>query len=391
MGTYAAERKPALYAGDHALKRAQQLRPLLESHAESHDASGQLDGAVIDALHDNGLFGLWVPAALGGSELDPVRSLEVIEAVAHSDPSTAWVMMAAALTTGCAGAYLADDAVAQMFGGERFPVTAGQGSRPGRAVSVEGGYRLTGSWNFGSGLKHASYVHSLAQIEGSGLFRIFIVPVGQAQIDRTSWDVMGLRGTGSLDYRFDDIFVPAGFSYASTSVSSSRGGRLYGLGTLQFALVAHCGWALGVARRLLDELVRSRGSRPFPPGDLEVFQSELAGAEAAARSSRAFVFDAWNDIWNALAAGDEVTRRQRTAIRLATHNATRSAVQVSEFVYRSAGTASLRAGVIQRFYRDMHAGAQHVTSGPGVLRECGRELAGLAGDAQWVNLVLVGG
>ena len=391
MGTYAAERKPALYAGDHALKRAQQLRPLLESHAESHDASDQLDGAVIDALHDNGLFGLWVPAALGGSELDPVRSLEVIEAVAYSDPSTAWVMMAAALTTGCAGAYLADDAVAQMFGGERFPVTAGQGSRPGRAVSVEGGYRLTGSWNFGSGLKHASYVHSLAQIEGSGLFRIFIVPVGQAQIDRTSWDVMGLRGTGSLDYRFDDVFVPAGFSYASTSVSSSRGGRALRLGHASVrasrALRMGAGGGPAAARRT-REVPRKR---PFPPGDLEVFQSELAGAEAAARSSRAFVFDAWNDMWNALAAGDEVTRRQRTAIRLATHNATRSAVQVSEFVYRSAGTASLRAGVIQRFYRDMHAGAQHVTSGPGVLRECGRELAGLAGDAQWVNLVLVGG
>jgi len=391
VGTCAAERKSALYTSDDALSRAEQLRSLLESHAGSHDANGQLDGAVVDALHDNGLFGLWVPAALGGSELDPVRSLEVIEAVAYGDPSTAWVMMAAALTTGCAGAYLADEAVAQMFEGERFPVTAGQGSRPGRAVPVEGGYRLTGSWNFGSGLRHASYVHSLAQIEGRGLFRIFIVPVGQAEIDHASWDVMGLRGTGSLDYRFDDVFVPAEFSYASTSVSSSRGGRLYGLGTLQFALVGHCGWALGVARRLLDELVKSRASRPFPPGDLEVFQSELAGAEAALRSARAFVFDAWNDIWNAVAAGEEATRRQRTGIRLATHNATWSAVRVSEFVYRSAGTASLRAGVIQRFYRDMHAGAQHVTSGPGVLRECGRELAGMAGDAQWVNLALVGG
>jgi hypothetical protein len=51
---------------------------------------------------------------------------------------------------------------------------------------------------------------------------------------------------------------------------------------------------------------------------------------------------------------------------------------------------ALRGGTIQRLFRDMHAGTQHITSAPPVIRNAGRELAGLADRKKWVFLDLVG-
>jgi alkylation response protein AidB-like acyl-CoA dehydrogenase len=370
--------------------RARGLRPLLESHGESHDRNGRLDDEVVDALHEARLFGLFVPASLGGLELAPRPALEAIEALAYADPSTAWVTMAIALTTGCAGAYLPDSAVDEMFAGDRLPLTAGVGGLPGRAVPAEGGgHRVSGKWSFGSGLLHARYVHTMGADVETGAARIYVLPQELAELEPGSWDVMGLRGTGSVTYTLDDVLVPAHFSYASTSAASTRGGPIYGLGTLQFALINHSGWAVGVGRRLLDELVRSRTARPLPPADMEVFYSEYAAAEASLRSARALAHEVWDSVWETLSAGGELTRRQRTDIRLAVHTTTWSAARVSEFAYRAAGTTALRAGTLQRFYRDVHAGTQHVTAGPSVLRDCGRELAGMAGTDDWRNLALV--
>jgi alkylation response protein AidB-like acyl-CoA dehydrogenase len=381
---------PVANSADDVVELARGLQPLLEAHGPSHDLHGRLDEEVVDALHDARLFGLFVPASLGGWELPPRSAIEAIEILAYSDPSTAWVTMAAAMTTGCAGAYLPDSAVERMFAGDRLPVTAGVGGRPGRAVPVDGGHSVSGTWNFGSGLLHAQYIHTMGMVEGGGEARIYLVPKEKAQFDLGSWDVMGLRGTGSVDYTLDEVVVPVDFSYVSSSTSSTRGGPLYRLGTLQMALISHGGWAIGVGRRLLDELAESRSARPLPPADQEVFLSEFAGAEGTLRSARAFLLDAWDGAWATLSSGDELTRRQKTEIRLATHTATWSAARISEYVYRSAGTAALRAGRLQQFYRDMHAGTQHVTSGPGVLRECGRELAGMAEGAEWMNLALIG-
>jgi indole-3-acetate monooxygenase len=63
---------------------------------------------------------------------------------------------------------------------------------------------------------------------------------------------------------------------------------------------------------------------------------------------------------------------------------------ISHFAYRNAGTSGLRAGTMQRLFRDAHAGTQHITSAPGVIKASGRELAGLAPDSKWVFLDLVG-
>jgi alkylation response protein AidB-like acyl-CoA dehydrogenase len=112
-------------------ERAKRVGAIANENAEAGDKDGKLADAVVAALHKEGLYGMWVPRVLGGAELDPIESLQVIENVAYGDPSTGWVLMAAALAIGTGAAYLGDAAIQELFGGDRFPVIAGQGTRPG--------------------------------------------------------------------------------------------------------------------------------------------------------------------------------------------------------------------------------------------------------------------
>jgi alkylation response protein AidB-like acyl-CoA dehydrogenase len=333
---------------------------------------------------------MWTPKALGGSELDVLSSLRVLENLTYGDPSTGWVAMAASLAIGTGAAYLKDDAIDELFGGGRFPVIAGQGTRPGTAVARDGGFLLTGSWSFASGIKHSTHIHTLGIIESTGEPRIFVLPVGKATLI-DNWDVLGLRATGSIDYRIDGVFVPDAYTHFAVTEEPRRGGSLFTLGIIGLAIIAHSGWACGIGRRLLDELankVKSGVGRSGTQASSESFHEQYAKAEAAYRSARALVFESWGEVKDALDRGERPTVRQHSLIRLAMANITWACQGVSEFVYKTSGTLALRSGTIQRLFRDMHAGTQHITSAPPVFRAVGRELAGLAEGKSWVFLDL---
>ena len=372
--------------------RARAVAAIASECAEAGDREGQLAAPVVEAFHREGLLGMWVPRSLrGGAELAPLPSLQILEEVSYGDPSAGWVLMAASLATGTGGAYLGDEAVAQLFGHERLPVIAGQGTRPGTATPVAGGFRLTGSWSFASGIKHASHIHTLGVVPDTGEARIFVLPVTQATLI-DNWDVMGLRATGSIDYRIDDVFVPEAFTHIATTESPRRGGSLYSLGVIGFAILCHSGWAAGIGRRVLDELankVRAGVGRSGTLAASEAFHEQYARAEGKYRAARAFVREAWSDVSASLDAGTPLTVRQHTLIRLALANITWSCHEVTDFAYTAAGTVALRAGTMQRLFRDMHAGTQHITSAPPVIRNAGREIAGVAGGKKWLFLDLV--
>jgi hypothetical protein len=90
-----------------------------------------------------------------------------------------------------------------------------------------------------------------------------------------------------------------------------------------------------------------------------------------------------------LARGDRLSTRQHTLIRLAMAHATWSAHEATMFAYTTVGTVALRSGTLQRLFRDMHAGTQHVTSSPPVFQAIGRDLAGLAEGHRWRFLDLI--
>jgi alkylation response protein AidB-like acyl-CoA dehydrogenase len=372
--------------------RAKAVAAIADEHADAGDRQGALAAPVVEALHREGLYGMWVPRSVrGGAELDPLSSLQVIENVTYGDPSTGWVLMAAALAIGTGAAYLEDSAVGELFAGERLPVIAGQGTRPGTAVPRDGGFVLSGSWSFASGIRHSTHIHTLGIIEGTGEPRIFVLPVGQATLI-DNWDVLGLRGTGSIDYRIDGAFVPEPYTHFAVTETPKRGGALFTIGIIGFAAICHSGWACGIGRRLLDELMKKVHGGVGRSGTLagsESFLEQYAKAEATYRAARAFVYETWDEVKRTLDRNERLSVRQHTMMRLAMAHITWSCHEVADFVYKSSGTVALRAGTIQRLFRDMHAGTQHITSAPPVFRHAGRELAGLADRKKWLFLELV--
>jgi indole-3-acetate monooxygenase len=233
---------------------------------------------------------------------------------------------------------------------------------------------------------HATHTHNLAMIEGTGEPRIFVTPVSDANLLRDSWEVLGLRATGSIDNTIDGAFVARDWTHAAGQSSSERGGLLYNLGIIGFVTLGHAAWALGLGRRMLDELIGlveakagRAGAQAEDPAFLEGFQV----AEGRLRSARALVHETWGDIAASFAAGDEMTIRQQTLARLALVNATFSVHEVAQFAYLAGGTAPLKNGtVIQKLFRDMHAGTQHISSGPTMRRNTGLGLLGHVADGK---------
>jgi indole-3-acetate monooxygenase len=383
------------------LEKARRLAPLFKGKAVANERAGLLVDEVVEALDANGFFGIFVPRCLGGAELGPIDSLDVVAEVTQADASTGWVMFAVGVGTGTGAAYLDDGGVDRVFRGGKIPVIAGQGIPNGRATIDKNGYRLSGNWSYGSGVRHAEYIHTGAivmendapRLDGKGNpeARIFVVPRELVAFDG-NWDVLGLRGTASIDYSVSDAFIPRELTHVSHANESKRGGGFYRLGIIGIATLGHTGYAIGVGRRVLDELAIVGQTKTGVAGKLsesEHFHEGFANAEARYRAARAFAYETWESIEKSISRDEPFSTRQLTLIRLALNHVTWTVADVCLFAYREAGGTSLRYSAIQRYFRDMYAGTQHVTSSVPILRQCGRELAGLAQGQVWAFLGLV--
>ncbi|MEU0515950.1 acyl-CoA dehydrogenase [Amycolatopsis sp. NPDC006125] len=380
---------------DGLMARLDEAAPVLAANAEKGEELGRLTDEVAQVLHETGALKIGIPRDLGGYEFSPRQVIETIAKIAYSDASAGWSFMALQMVTGTTAAYLGDEAAAELFPdvpGNRYALMAGQGTRLGAARRVDGGYVINGQWSFASGISMATHIHTAALCEETGQALIFTFPKEQATLV-DNWDVMGLKATSSIDYVCEDVFVPSTHVYEITTMAARHGGAIYRMGLANMAGVCHTGWALGVGRRMLDEMRALAARKSGTPGasvDTGQFHAEYAQAEAALRSARAWAMEVWEANEATLDGGSLLTTEQETLTRLMLNNTTWSVHAAGQTVYKWAATAALRRGDLQRFFRDLHAGTQHITSGPVVLQNCGRWMAGLAPEAHWEFLELKG-
>lgn len=384
--------------------KARELAPVFREQAAANEAAGRLTDETVRALRSGDFFGLMVPTCFGGLEAEPAEVLEVYDTISYADASAGWVLMAANVGIGSAAGYLPPEGAQAVFG-ERIPVIAGQGAPRGRA-DVEGdGYRLTGHWSYGSGVLHADWLHTGAMVYEDGQPKIhpgtdlpeartFIVPIEHVDF-LGNWDVVGLRGTGSVDYKLTDVFVPHEFTHSPDALVPQQGGSLYRIGIVGMSPLGHTGVALGIGRRVLDELVElanSSGGKPSAvagaAGDAALHQ-RFAEAEARFRASRAFCYETWNDVGDTLRRGEPVGHRQFTLMRLALNHVTTIVAEICTFAHKTGGGVSLRQSDMQRCFRDMFAATQHRIVSDMMLGECGRELMGFADNKLWSTRGLV--
>jgi alkylation response protein AidB-like acyl-CoA dehydrogenase len=377
--------------------------PLLATNARASEKLGKLTPESFDAMEEEGIFRLWVPTEFGGIESGIVESIRIIERLSYHDGAAGWVAMATRASTALSASLLPDDGASDVFGAESS-IVAGQGAPNGKAQLVDGGYLLNGRWNYGSGSMHADFIMSggfvfkdgarITKSDGSPESRMFVVPRAQVTLEG-NWDVLGLQATGSVDYSMTDLFVPVSHTFAPAS-KALRGNVVHRLGLPGFTAIGHTAFALGTARHALDEIIgvytaraERRPAGPAAQVDLAAFSLGYGDAEAKFRAARSLVYDTWGEIERTIEAGDDFSTRHLTLARLALNYVTTVAVENCEFAYKVGGGNALRESNIQRCYREMLVGAQHLLTSPDILRECGRDLAGFAKNEVWQGAALV--
>ncbi|HEY7652323.1 MAG TPA: acyl-CoA dehydrogenase family protein, partial [Methylomirabilota bacterium] len=262
------------------------------------------------------------------------------------------------------------------------------------AIVVPGGYRVTGRQGFSTGCRHATWLAAHATVvehgrprldEGQPEMRYCFVPRAQAELLDT-WQVRGMRGTGTHHFAVNDVFVPEERSVKSVTAPLQETGPLYRIPrTLVFAS-GDAAVALGTARSCLAafvELATTKTPRAMEAllRDQVMVQNEVGHAEAHLRSGRAFLLETVGQIWAELTATGAITLEQRATLRLATTHAIRLAVRVVDMVYNMAGaTAVYESNPIQRYFQDVHVISQHLQARLAHYELVGRHWLGLKVD-----------
>ncbi len=362
-------------AGAACLARARGLIPLLQGAAGRIETGGELPADVLDAMFGAGMFKLLLPLAFGGFELAPLNYIQCVEAIAEGDASAAWCMNQG---SGCsmASAYVAPEVAREIWGGARDVVAWGQG--PGaKAVRAAGGWRVTGTWSFASGSRHATWLGALCPClaadgtpmvrpDGKPWERTFMFRREAARIDDV-WQVMGLRGTGSDNYTIDGLFVDDAHALTREyEPERQQPGPLYSFQAMQLYASGFASVALGVSRAMLDAFVAlaRNKSQAWSTDALrgnQAVQHIVSYSDAAWKAARAGLHKAVDDAWQDVGRTGTLSLAHRIEIRQAATYAIHVSRDMAHAVFHEAGsTAIFTKHPFERRLRDVNSVSQQL-------------------------------
>jgi indole-3-acetate monooxygenase len=364
------------------------LLPRIRERRDEIERGRQMPRDLVEELRRAGIFRSTVPRALGGDEAAPMEIMRTIETIARADGSAGWCTMVGTGNNVAAG-YMSDDGAREVFADPSAPA-AGIAAPAGGAVRTDGGVRVSGRWPFASGITHSEWVWAGCLVLENGQPRMtasgpdilhVCVPVSEVQVHDT-WHVSGLCGTGSHDISATDVFVPERRTFRLLDPAGHRTEPLYQVPPLSLFVFQLVSVSLGIARGALDDLIELAQTK-VPSlytsvlADKAVSQVELARAEAALSSARAFLYETVEEMWHTVREGRQPTRRQIARGRIASNHAVETAATVARTASAIAGGSSIYAkSPLQRHARDAEAVAHHFTVAPHVWEEAGRVLMG---------------
>jgi alkylation response protein AidB-like acyl-CoA dehydrogenase len=371
--------------------RARELGAEIAVAADEIERTRRIPEALLKRLHDSGLFRMLLPRSAGGDETEPVVYVAAIEELARHDASIAWNAFVAN-SSALIAAYL-EPAVNRAIFADPDSIVAWGPPNASRARAVDGGYRLTGRWDFASGCRQARWMGAHCQVlEADGALRLnrfgrptvrtLLFPTSDATLLDT-WRTIGLCGTASDSYSVHDVFVSEAFSSTREDPTLRRErGRLYAFTMPGLYATGVAAVAFGIARAMLSEFI-TLASRKAPRGlarlaDNAVVQADVARAEARLGSARAYLVETLTTIYAHAddVAPIEVTDRAR--VRLACTNAIQGAAEVADFAYKGAGVDAIFPGSpFERRFRDMHTLSQQIQARSAHFESVGQALLGV--------------
>jgi indole-3-acetate monooxygenase len=376
--------------------RARALQPLLAAHGPEMDRRQELTPEVVDALAEADFFRLLTPKHLGGQATPLHVYAEICETIAQADASVGWCVNQGNVSVMSSATYLDPAEAEALFGDRRSGLAWGAQHAKARAVKTQGGWRVSGSWDFASGSRHAPLLGAhVPAYEANGTtprlgpngkqeIRTLLFPKGEARINREDWAAMGLRATGSDTYTVDRLFVPDARAIVRDRLEDRK--DLSPVTCISSHLCYAAGFsgvALGVARASLEtykELARGKQARAGATlmRENHVVQMQIGQLEARLRAARTYWLAEIRAAWEEAVATGAQCMDTRMALRLATTHTIREATDVSVECYRAAGTTAVLAKEpFERRFRDALSASQHLQGGPWHIEMVGRHLLGV--------------
>lgn len=371
---------------------ARAFMPELRERAEEIEEARRLPRELSDRFAASGFYRMCVPNVYGGLELPPADTMETIEILARADGASAWCVFIGA-TSGSVLAMLPKASAREIFARPETLVSGVFAPR-GQAVAVDGGFRVNGQWQWGSGTQNADWILAGCQVirdgkpdllsNGTPRSRMMLLPADQIEFLDT-WYVSGLAGTGSTDFSIHDAFVPESHAIG-IGVDGPLSRPLYAFPQFGLLSMGIAAVSLGLARAAIDELTEIAGAKT-PSGSARPLaarpatQAEVSRAEATLRSARAFYYETIEAAWQAARRAGHIETEHRRDIRLATTFATHACAETVDRMYNlGGGTSVYRRSPLQRIFRDVHVATQHMMVSPATFELTGRLLLGIETD-----------
>ncbi len=353
------------------IERVRGLVPLLAEHAAEAERIRRPVDSVIEALRDARVFDLMVPATYGGLGLDLDTFVEVGLALAEGDASTAWVTTFY-IEHNWMLCHFPEAFQKQLYANRSHVLAPALLVPSGSAEPVDGGFRVSGRWHWGTGVMHAEWVivaAPLARADGSSEFRFFTLPRDAVEIEDV-WRVDGMSGTGSNDIRIDAAFVPAERSLpiALLGAGDGPGARLHGTPLYRTPMipilvlaasmpaVGQANAALARCRQEMRERIRFGSTSK--QAEKPALQIRLAQAEVEARLAEHLLREIASEVMSLRAAATPGDRARWAASgAYAVHQSRRVLESLAD---ASGGSAHFEQHPLQRAVRDVRALSSHV-------------------------------
>ena len=379
------------------VERVRNLVPMVEAHAEQAERERKPVDSVMKALEDAGVYKFFVPKRYGGYEFSLTAFMEIGMLLGEGCISTGWV------TTFCMEhnwllSLYNEEAQDDIFGKHPYIIAPGALAPKGTATPVDGGYRVTGRWEWGTGVMHANWVMvgALTPTEDPEKpdLCMYLIPRDEVNVIDT-WRVAGMVGTGSNDIEVKDVFVPAHRkqSVADMRDGTSPGAVLHDSPTYKMPMMPVLGLtaaapAVGGARKAVA-LFRDRLAGRTVYGTEEkqsqraVAQARLGHARVAAETAETLLKSTARRVRDWGERGEKCPDIERAHLRLQIAHIVRQARDVVREVVEASGShAHFLDNPLQRILRDVHTLSCHTVFDLDVGGELyGRMLLGLPPNA----------
>ncbi|MCU7816689.1 MAG: acyl-CoA dehydrogenase family protein [Candidatus Thiodiazotropha sp. (ex Rostrolucina anterorostrata)] len=380
---------------EETLNAAIELNPVIKTYREQIESERRLPLELVDTLKQAGMFKMTMPKEWGGSELDPITQIKVIETLSEADASVGWCVMIGG-DNGYFSSFIDQSAARDMFK-DVSAVTGSALSQTGRAVKVDGGYNISGRWPFSSGCQHSTWLLGGCKVYDGDTLRLrpgdipetrqVFLPADKATILDT-WHTLGLRGSGSNDFTIENYFVPEEQTFSFQELKVFNPNPLY-----RFPMAFMFNFAavpIGTAQAAMTALIEAAekpsrqvtlNGRFVPVRQLreESFVQDAVGrASAMIGAARAYLYSVVEDIWRTIQSGRDPSPIQAAQFQSMNVQVFGMCLKAVELVFKARGGSSVYSGsVLETCLRDLQTMDQHVMSSLRTYAQSGRILMGL--------------